>query len=321
MFRKLTSSKLRILCYHGVSLDKEHEFFDKLFITRNTFEKRMKYLKSARYPVITLDEGVKNLKRESYPDCATVITFDDGWSGVYSEISEFMYSQNLPWTLYLSTYYVDKQTQVFNIVFQYLLGVTSESSTKFEFTKLNETKDYDLSTDASRSLFYDDVYNYANNHCNAKERQQLLVDLMSLLKVDAKWIFDNSCFKYVTIQECQELVKRGVAIELHTHRHTFPPDNIDKSKLEILENRKRIIDIVGENTHHFCYPSGVYAEAQFEMMRSIDVHSATTVKAGLNDSSVNVYELNRFLDSESIKQIEFEAEMCGFATFIRKVLR
>ena len=63
VFRKITSNKLRILCYHGVSLHKEYEYFDKLFITRDTFEKRMKYLNKTNYPVITLDKGVKAIKQ------------------------------------------------------------------------------------------------------------------------------------------------------------------------------------------------------------------------------------------------------------------
>ena len=320
LFRKLTRNKLRILCYHGVSLDKEHEFFDKLFITKSTYETRMKYLEKANYPVVTLDSAVKSLADESYPECATVITFDDGWSGVHSEISDMMETLSFPWTLYISTYYMNKQTQVFNIVFQYLLGTTSVKTVSLLLPGKEETS-FSLTSQADKNNFYTTVSEAVYADMSAEERQQFLEELATKLDVDADWIFSNGCYKYITREQLQELFKRGVDMQLHTHRHIFPPDSLEKSEAEIVENRKVIEELISNTTNHFCYPSGVYKPSQFPLMEKLGIDSATTVKSGLNDKHTHKYELLRFLDSESIQQIEFEAELCGFASFVRKVLR
>ncbi|MCW8879480.1 MAG: polysaccharide deacetylase family protein [Kangiellaceae bacterium] len=321
LFRKLTQNKLRILCYHGVSLDKEHDFFDKLFITKSTYEKRMKYLEKAQYPVVSLESAVKSLADESYPKCATVITFDDGWSGVHSEISDTMEEHNFPWTLYISTYYMNKQTQVFNIVFQFLLGTSSVDRASIILPGQETEQTFPLSSQSDKDNFYHSVSEAVYANMSAEERQTFLEQLALTLKVDASWIFSNGCFKYITTEQLKELFKRGVDMQLHTHRHIFPPENLEKSETEIVENRNEIERLIDNTTNHFCYPSGVYDKSQFLLLEKLGIDSATTVKNGLNDKNTNKYELYRFLDSESIQQIEFEAELCGFASFVRKVLR
>ena len=81
--RRRTLGDLRILCYHGAAIGDESLFRPNLFMTRETFEGRMKFLADHRYPVISLNEAVKGLKNGSLPPAATVITIDDGWYGTY----------------------------------------------------------------------------------------------------------------------------------------------------------------------------------------------------------------------------------------------
>ena len=317
--RSLTKDKLRILCYHGISLDQEHVTFEKLFMQFKTFEKRMRYLKDKQYPVLSLEEGVERLYQNNLKPASTVITFDDGWSGVHGETSNLMNDLSFPWTLYVTTYYMQKQTQVFNIVFQHMLSKTTKTSIDLKSDLELETDNFPLTTDSQKQAFYDRVFGAANTQLTAEARQKLLLVLAEQLEVNIDWIIEGGCFKNINSKQCKELYEMGVDIQLHTHRHRFPPHDLEDSKKEILDNKKILEVITGKTLHHLCYPSGEHSTAQYPILEELDVHSATVVENGLNDSNSHKYELTRFLDGENIHQIEFEAEMSGFSEYLRKL--
>ncbi len=317
--KRVTKRKLRILCYHGISLDKEHEVFDKLFMRLDTYKQRMHYLKKAKVPVLPLDEAVDKLYRNELQDLSTVITFDDGWSGVYGETAEFMKSMSFPWTLYVTTYYMEKQTQVFNIVFQYMLAKTEQTSVAVSGIQGLDDQTFLLANDEQKNAFYNQVFQAVNENLNAEQRQQLLPQLSQWLNVNINWIIEGNCFKNITAEQCKQLSEMGVDIQLHTHRHRFPTQDIEASKREIEENKTILEAITGKTLLHLCYPSGEHSQEQFTMMEALGLKSATTVNIALNTPQSHKYELTRFLDGENISQIEFEAEVCGFSHLMRKM--
>ncbi len=59
--RYVTRRALRILCYHGFSLADEHLFRPSLFITPETFARRLEFLQKHLFPVISLETAVARL--------------------------------------------------------------------------------------------------------------------------------------------------------------------------------------------------------------------------------------------------------------------
>ncbi len=49
------------------------------------FRERLRFLATAKYPVISLEEALEGLKSGDLPHAATVITIDDGWYGMYAK--------------------------------------------------------------------------------------------------------------------------------------------------------------------------------------------------------------------------------------------
>lgn len=317
----ITRKKLRILCYHGVSLANEHLIFDKLFITHEVFKQRMTHLLQAEIPIISLEDAIDQLENDNLRDNSTVITFDDGWSGVYSKTADYLEEIEFPWTIYVTSYYMQKQTQVFNIVFQYILAMTQAEAVDLSDNDLLKDIKQPISNKMQKDTFYDLVTEIAIKQMDAIQRQALLSELANKLTVDIEWILEQGCFKNFSSEQCKELAERGVDIQLHTHRHTFPSNDLNKAKKEILENKAILEKITGKQLAHFCYPSGVYDKIQFPLLEEIGIKSATTVFCGLNGSNNHRYELLRFLDGQNIKQIEFEAEVSGFSELLRKVFR
>src|ERR1051325_801548 len=121
LFELLNRRSLRILCYHGFSVGSEHEFRPKLFMNPVDFTKRMAWIKDKRYQVIPLDRAIDDFQRDTLPNNSVVITIDDGFSTVRSCAAPILKSFDFPATSYVTTYFVDRQEPVYNILIEYML--------------------------------------------------------------------------------------------------------------------------------------------------------------------------------------------------------
>lgn len=316
--RRLTARDLRILCYHGAAIRDEHQFSPGLFMSRDTFAARMDFLARAGYPVLSLDEAVKHLDQGGWPNAATVITVDDGWFGTFKVMAPILRGHGFPATLYVATYYLEKQTQVFNVAANYALwrarGRTLELSQVSEHLGGN----YTLADGGQRRKARKALTNLADTLSSAEQRQELFRKLCAVLDLDAAEIERERICAFVRIDEARDLQKSAIDIQLHTHRHRFPSQNMDLAKVEIEDNRRALASVGDKPRQHFCYPSGDYEEHQLRWMKPFGIASATTIKAGFTRPGSSPYELRRFLDSERVSPLEFEAEMCGLFELIRR---
>jgi peptidoglycan/xylan/chitin deacetylase (PgdA/CDA1 family) len=131
----------------------------------------------------------------------------------------------------------------------------------------------------------------------------------------------NRRFAFMTAAEAREIASCGIDLQLHTHRHRFPVGRPDLIEAEIHDNRAVLSDLGSGPFHHLCYPSGEYHRDAFGLLASLGIESATTTEQGMNGPHSNPLALRRFLDSEAISAIRFEAEISGFLDLLRRCLR
>ena len=153
--RWLTADKIRILCYHGISLNDEHRFRPALFMRPETFADRIEHLAIKGYPVISLDAACDLLERGGAENCAVVITIDDGWYGTYKHMLPILRRHAMPATLYVSTYYVQNQVQVFNVAVQYLIWSARRQPVELSGGPAQITDRFDLSMVAERERLFE----------------------------------------------------------------------------------------------------------------------------------------------------------------------
>jgi len=82
VFRLLRDSEWRrqrllILCYHGISLEDEHQWRPGLYMAPSILEQRLELLREGDYNVLPLSEGLKSLYAGELPPRSVSITFDD----------------------------------------------------------------------------------------------------------------------------------------------------------------------------------------------------------------------------------------------------
>ncbi len=316
--RWLTRHQLRILCYHGAAIAGEDAFRGGLFISPERFRRRLNFLAQAGYPVLELGPAVERLKAGTALPCATVITIDDGWVGTAWHMAPALRDHHFPATLYLATYYVDKQTQVFNVAVDYLLWRSAPQCLDLAQADPRLSGSYEIGAPSARELACEALIALAETLPDAAARQHLLRRVGETLGMDADALEQSRVMSFMTYQEAATIRGWGIDLQLHTHRHRLPTTNYADLAGELDDNRRALTAATNQPLVHFCYPSGEYVPGQLAWLENWGVRTATTTKTGFNYRDTPPLELRRFLDSEAVSDVEFEAEMAGFLELLRR---
>jgi hypothetical protein len=103
---------------------------------------------------------------------------------------------------------------------------------------------------------------------------------------------------------------------MHT-MHDLSPRKILE---EVAANRgalSRVLERDPLSFRHFCYPSGIASDEAAIVLADLGLASATSTERGIAYPGSMPYLLPRFVDGEQLSEIEFEAELSGFAGMLR----
>lgn len=312
--RQLTRKSVRILAYHAFAEHDEYLFRPKLFIRRKTFAQRLQIIKSTGYPVVSLDAAVSGLDSGGLPGCAVVITIDDGFYSTYSCAAKALHAFAFPSTVYVTTYYSGKQTPVFNLLIQYIFWKTRETVLTLPAGAGPLSGLFELSDPSAKSKVMWTLVRAGQIECDEPARQAFASTIAQSLKVDISLVRANRIFNIMAADEIRAASALGVNAQMHTHRH-----RTDAARLanEIADNRAALESVTDGRLTHFCYPRGVWSTEHWPPLEAAGVRSAVTCDVGFNYQETPKLALKRFLDSEDVTPIEFEAELSGFAELLR----
>lgn len=318
--RRFTRSDLRVLCYHGFALDDEHRFRRSLFITRRNFARRMAHLHRQGYRVLPLDEANRRRQQGSLPPDAVTITIDDGFYSTHAIAGPILARYGFPSTLYLTSYYFQKGTPIFQLAVDYICWKSPHA--KVDLSGLGVPALEGAGAIAFDAAIREDVSDIIHAHGSAEldepGRVALSRRLAERLSVDYDRIADSRMLSLVSPHELRDLHASGMRIGLHTHRHILPTDTAGALR-ELEENRAAIAPLIGQRLTDFCYPSGLWSDRHRPALRAAGIATATTCESGLSSRGHDSYLLPRILDDERISMIEFEAEISGFCEVLRKL--
>lgn len=302
--RRCTRNSVRILCYHGVWRGGGAFAGDAMFISGATFQQRLETLRRLGYPVIGLGAAVGKLKGAwSKLDCPVVITIDDGWYSTFADMVPPLRAAGMPATLYCDTRNLLSGHSVPHVMARYLRSVHGIASDDREAELFAETQDLGAST-ADR---LDAVRRWAE-HAG-----------LDLGRYEA-----DKVFRYMDPEQLAALAAEGlIDIQLHTHSHSLKDFSEANMSEEITANREALTSILGRAVPlvHFAYPSGRYDARCGEILGRLGVETATTCDQALAAPGANLHYLPRLLDGEQVDEVEFEAELSGFADFVRRAGR
>lgn len=319
--RRLTRGELKILCYHGFEITDECSFRPKLFIKPAVFEERLNTIRRLGMRVAGLDESVEQLQRGVLPNDTVVITIDDGFFATHGLALPLLRKNGFPATVYVTSYYVEKEVPIFRLVVQYMFFRSTASELVLRDVCWSQDRVVDLRDPGQAEQAMWDCIDYGERSCAEQERQSISETLGGLLNTPYSQIVASRMFHLMTTAQLRELSGDAISIGLHTHRHTFSTEDRAQAEKEIADNRAALARCGVDPIQHFCYPSGVFDARQGEWLDSIGVKSSTTCVPGLNDRATPRHAMRRFLDGDDIHPLEFEAALSGFSDLLRGLLR
>ena len=285
--RRATASHLRILCYHGLWVIPGYEFGDCTFISPEQFESRMARLRRSGLPVLPLGEAVDRLEEGTLPEAAVAITIDDGWVSTLTHMLPVLEAYGLPATLYATTWYAGRALPVVNVAVDYL----RQAAGRLDIDPQAVAADIE-------ALPVDD-------------RLDALRRFGAELGVDEAWL-EHRQFNIMSAEEFAEASRRGLDVQLHTHRHIDLATQVDALPGEIDENRAFLREAIGDAPFvHFCHPSGSNHPKVRSLLAAKGVRSATLVEEGLNPPGADPLALRRLLDGRRVTDAEFDAYLYG----------
>ena len=318
--RWLTRRGLRILCYHGIWLGEGH-YGNFLFMTAEKFAARMAFLARSGYPVLSLEDAVTGLKQGTLPAGATAITIDDGWHGTYRHMLPALEAHSLPATVYVTTYFAERQSPVFDLVVRYLLDRAGPRELDLAVLGIAGGGRVALGDAEARAEAGATIMAHGRTALDGPGRDAFGARLADALGLDYQALLEQKVFHLMARSEIEDAVRRGHDIQLHSHRHSIPLDDFDGLAREIADNRARLEPIAKRRLRHFCYPSGIYERTVWPHLEALEIDSATTIEQGINFAGAPPLALKRLLDGQEVELIEFEAELCGFVELTRRLRR
>ena len=299
--RRLNRKGVRILCYHGTWRAADGFPGDAMFIGKETFRRRLRTIQRLGYPVVPLADAVRALHGEgTVPGGSVVITIDDGWYGTYADMLPALREAGMPATLYCDSGTVLSRQAVPHVMARWLRVVNGRTA----LPPVAELA-FAAATDIPAPL---------------ESRFAALDRFAVAAGIDQAPYREVRAFEYMLPEELRDAAAGGLDVQLHTHNHTLSDLSASVITVEVAANRAALQEMLPPShtpLEHFCYPSGVCSAEAGEALAAAGVVSATTTVQRIARKGMNPYLLPRLLDGEQVTDIEFEAELSGFADFLR----
>lgn len=313
--RRRVRGALLILAYHGLSQADEDRWRPKLFMARETFERRLDTIRRWQVPIVRLGDGLKHLRHDPSEPYAIAVTFDDGYYNFAGLAAPVLAAANAPATVYVCSYYsVHPSWPVFDLAVDYMFWSRPAGTVPGEV--IGEREPLTGATPAERAASVDRVYAFAERlKMGGREKDALARTLATHLGYPYDDMVQRRMLCMMSDADLQAVTRQGTEVALHTHRHTILESPVGLRQ-EVSDNRAALRSLGVVPADDFCYPSGEWAVDMWPILEEAGIHSATTCETGVAASDTHRLALPRFLDSEIVDEVEFEAWVSGFMPWL-----
>jgi peptidoglycan/xylan/chitin deacetylase (PgdA/CDA1 family) len=287
--------RLLILCYHGVSLEDEHEWDPELYVTQDHLRRRLTILRETGCSVLPLGEALERCASGTLPERAVALTFDDGFADFAIRAVPVLRELDMRATVYLTTYYCGRQIPIPNLALPYLVWRASK-------------RGLDLSAFVAHSGI--DV-----TTASAAEKHALVERLADVSGFGYETLVHSRLFQIMSREEVAALPAELVDVELHTHCHQRPGE-ASRFLSDLAENRDHIVRLRGRVPAHLCYPSGCYRLDLLPSLREHGIRSATTCIPGYMTAATDGLLIPRFIDAMVTPEPVFRGWLSGLAALL-----
>ncbi len=294
LVRFLNRNKVTILMYHGITAKHDPVAnFDGKHVKVTRFEKQLAHLKR-RYSIISLGDLMEaRLGKKVLPTNPVLVTFDDGYRNMYTQLLPLLKKENIPVTIFLPTAYIGKNEIGWYDAIAAAIAQTKEK----EITVAG--KRYLLEKEKQKCAAILELKIQASE--NPKIKEQLIAEVIVQTKFNAEKRDED--FSYMTWEQCREMQHAEVTFGSHSITHPFLSKEKDAEVEKELCESKRIIERkLGEECTVFAYPFGDYDSRIAEQTKKAGYLLAVTTAYGKNTKETSSYKLKRIAISNKYNE-------------------
>jgi peptidoglycan/xylan/chitin deacetylase (PgdA/CDA1 family) len=279
---------LAIVMYHNIG-KKEIAWLNQKPFPIQMFEMQIRYLKKAGYSILPLGEALSLISKGKSPKRIAVLTFDDGYNGVYKYAFPIIRKYNIRCTVFVSSSFVKCKAipwweQIAFII--YNLNVP----TKLDLAPF---KTLIISTKNEKIRLEKNLIHYLWNK-DVESITSYIKELLDASNIDISSISESHMM--LRHDELEEMVEYGIEIGGHGAYHvSLPPLTPNRLHEELNKSYTFVREFSRSNFNTFAYPLGEYSESVIEGLRKVGFDAAVTmIPAFVNNiKSLNLYKLSR----------------------------
>lgn len=293
------SQTFSILCYHGVYPD-DTEFGELnssgKHVSESVFEAQIASLVQ-NHTLISMSDIVRAyLAKESIPNGAVAVTFDDGFHNNVANAWPILEKYGVPATVYLATGYIGSDRVMRMDTIEAIVFLSGLPKLVIEVGKEELSFDLDTMRNRRESFFG------LKKLCKELPRdaaEKMIIDLSN--QAPRCEIFQRPEYRFMTWEDARKMAQSEL-IELgaHTVDH-FPLSTLDQDEIEyqIKGSIQAIESELNQRCIHFAYPEGRacdYDQRAIDFLIEEKIFIAPNAVAGTNLCyQINPYHLNRIL--------------------------
>jgi len=246
--RKKGADGIAILAYHDIA----RESHLGLQVPAGVFERQMNYLRKENYNILSLDEAASLLaSQEEIPPESVVITFDDGYKSIYTDVFPIVRKYEIPITVFVCTRPVEERTAPFVDAIIHAVKVSQRPGI--------DLTDWGMGTlgiegplekdEASREIIN------RSKSFSEEERRRFRDFVFRELGVDGE--AEELRDMMLNWEEIIELSREGVSFGSHTVNHPcLAGIPLEEAAREIGESKRILEEKTGREVTSFAYPYG-----------------------------------------------------------------
>ena len=250
------------------------------------FSRQMAIISSCFTPM-SLSVALELMDKDSLPDRAVCVTFDDGYADNCSVASPILRKYKVPATVFVSTDYLDGGMMWNDTVIESIRRVPlgSVDLRPCGLPELNVEADTKRCAIALNLI---DTIKYLPN----QQRNDVAGYLSSLAQSPQRNLM-------LTRKELISMSSDDIEIGAHTLSHPILSEiSNHNAEREIVESKNVLEDILNKPVRYFAYPNGKpgkdYLQKHRDMVKDAGFEAALSTHHGVSDTSTDRWQLPRF---------------------------
>jgi peptidoglycan/xylan/chitin deacetylase (PgdA/CDA1 family) len=292
----MQKNKAFILMYHRVLTEKELadsqvNVQPSMYVTTETFEMHLKYLKDNNYKTVFLSElsELINQKKDISKHC--VITFDDGWLDNYTNMFPILIRNKIKVSIFITSGFTGTSKLFWpEEVAIYIESIVNIENIKHILKNIN-LKIIDVEkVIIDKSSLNDAIISHLKSFSKNKRNE-----LINMIKENAGPVLIPKQRLLMSWKEIKEMANSGlVEFGSHTVNHELL-DRLDNDALsfEITESVRKITNILGKPCEILSYPNGNYNAEVLNAVADAKISAAVTTKRGYVSSNSDLLTMSR----------------------------